>query len=149
MRYLSFGQPSRRIEDDSTHAAADDRRSTFDAAKVLDALGYELEAYFAGELRTFRAPLDLGGTPFQRSVWARVQAIPHGRTCAYGVLAKALTGHSRASRAVAAANGANHLALLVPCHRVVGANGSLTGYAWGLARKRALLALETGQGQLL
>ena len=118
------------------------------AFPVHDQLQAELAAYFAGALREFTVPIATAGTDFQQSVWSQLRGIPYGQTRAYGVLAKALTGDTKASRAVAAANGQNRLAILVPCHRVVGADGGLTGYAWGLWRKRALLALERGQGDL-
>ena len=116
-----------------------------DAAHHLDLLAHELTAYFAGTLRAFTVPLDLAGTPFQQRVWAELLRIPYGQTISYGVLAKAVTGGTNASRAVASANGQNRVAILIPCHRVIGADGSLTGYAGGLHRKRGLLALERGQ----
>jgi methylated-DNA-[protein]-cysteine S-methyltransferase len=101
----------------------------------------QLAAYFAGELTTFDVPLAAVGTPFQRSVWAALRRIPYGETRSYGQLAQAL-GRPEAVRAVGAANGANPLGIIVPCHRVVGADGSLTGYGGGLDRKRFLLELE-------
>jgi methylated-DNA-[protein]-cysteine S-methyltransferase len=104
---------------------------------VIDQLG----AYFAGELTTFDLPLAAVGTPFQRSVWAALRRIPYGLTRSYGQLAQAL-GRPEAARAVGAANGANPLGIIVPCHRVVGADGSLTGYGGGVERKRFLLELE-------
>ncbi|WTP61381.1 methylated-DNA--[protein]-cysteine S-methyltransferase [Streptomyces phaeochromogenes] len=104
----------------------------------------ELRAYFAGELKEFSIQLHLDGTPFQRSVWAQLQKIPYGETRSYGELADAL-GNPNASRAVGLANGKNPLGIIVPCHRVVGANGSLTGYGGGLERKRQLLDFERGE----
>ncbi|MEV2196941.1 methylated-DNA--[protein]-cysteine S-methyltransferase [Streptomyces phaeochromogenes] len=104
----------------------------------------ELRAYFAGELKEFSVQLHLDGTPFQRSVWAQLQKIPYGETRSYGELADAL-GNPNASRAVGLANGKNPLGIIVPCHRVVGANGSLTGYGGGLERKRQLLDFERGE----
>ncbi|MFZ3567255.1 methylated-DNA--[protein]-cysteine S-methyltransferase [Streptomyces sp. BH097] len=101
----------------------------------------QLNAYFEGELREFDLPLDLHGTPFQRSVWAQLQRIPYGETRTYGELAEAL-GKPAASRAVGLANGKNPVGVIVPCHRVIGANGDLTGYGGGLDRKRRLLAFE-------
>lgn len=103
----------------------------------------QLAAYFAGELTGFTLPLLSTGTPFQRAVWAALREVPYGRTCTYGELAVAI-GRPTAVRAVAAANGRNPVCVVVPCHRVIGADGSLTGYAGGLARKRLLLALEQG-----
>jgi methylated-DNA-[protein]-cysteine S-methyltransferase len=103
-----------------------------------------LDAYFAGDPAALDAvPLAPTGTPFQRLVWDALRTIPHGQTRTYGQIADQI-GRPSASRAVGAANGRNPIAILVPCHRVVGADGTLTGYAGGLERKRALLALERG-----
>jgi len=101
----------------------------------------QLHAYFAGETLTFDVPLDLQGTPFQRAVWQALLAIPGGETRSYAEIAKAL-GAATAVRAVGAAVGRNPVSVIVPCHRVLGSDGSLTGYAGGVERKRALLALE-------
>ncbi|MEU0331777.1 methylated-DNA--[protein]-cysteine S-methyltransferase [Streptomyces sp. NPDC006193] len=103
----------------------------------------QLRAYFAGECREFTVPLGLRGSPFQRSVWQQLTRIPYGETRTYGELAEAL-GSPRASRAVGLANGRNPVGIIVPCHRVVGSDGSLTGYGGGLERKRRLLDLERG-----
>lgn len=113
---------------------------------VLPALREQLAAYFAGELRRFDLPLATGGTPFQRDVWAALRDVPYGTTCTYGDLAAAL-GRPTAVRAVGAANGRNPVCLVVPCHRVVGAAGALTGYAGGVERKAWLLAHERGRVQ--
>ncbi|MFH0515717.1 methylated-DNA--[protein]-cysteine S-methyltransferase [Streptomyces sp. M41] len=102
----------------------------------------QLDAYFAGELKEFTLELSLRGTPFQRSVWAELRKIPYGETRTYGELADIL-GNSGASRAVGLANGKNPIGIIVPCHRVVGANGGLTGYGGGLARKQSLLDFES------
>ncbi|WP_078854774.1 methylated-DNA--[protein]-cysteine S-methyltransferase [Streptomyces sp. NRRL F-5135] len=101
----------------------------------------QLDAYFAGELTRFDLPLRLTGTDFQRGVWERLRAIPYGETRSYGELAEAL-GKPGASRAVGLANGKNPIGIVVPCHRVIGSTGSLTGYGGGLDRKRRLLAFE-------
>ncbi|TQJ90978.1 methylated-DNA--[protein]-cysteine S-methyltransferase [Streptomyces sp. SLBN-31] len=101
----------------------------------------QLKAYFAGELKQFTLRLHLHGTPFQRTVWDQLRRIPYGETRSYGELADAL-GNSGASRAVGLANGRNPIGIIVPCHRVVGADGSLTGYGGGLPRKRRLLDFE-------
>jgi len=101
----------------------------------------QLHAYFAGETLRFDVPLDLHGTPFQRAVWQALLAIPGGETRSYAEIAKAL-GAATAVRAVGAAVGRNPVSVIVPCHRVLGSDGSLTGYAGGVERKRALLALE-------
>lgn len=101
----------------------------------------QLTAYFAGELKTFDIALAPQGTPFQQTVWRFLQTIPYGRTTTYGTIAAAL-GNPNSSRAVGAANGRNPLPIIIPCHRVVGSSGKLTGYAGGLRFKVALLALE-------
>lgn len=101
----------------------------------------QLHAYFSGEAVVFDVPLDLQGTPFQRSVWQALLAIPGGQTRSYGEIANAL-GAASAVRAVGAAVGRNPVSVIVPCHRVVGRDGALTGYAGGVERKRALLELE-------
>ncbi|MGI5193727.1 methylated-DNA--[protein]-cysteine S-methyltransferase [Streptomyces sp. CA-288835] len=103
----------------------------------------QLKAYFASELKEFDLPLRLDGTPFQRTVWEQLRRIPYGETRSYGELADAV-GNPKASRAVGLANGKNPLGIIVPCHRVVGANGSLTGYGGGLDRKKRLLDFERG-----
>lgn len=101
----------------------------------------QLSAYFAGERTEFDLELDMVGTQFQRRVWEALQTIPYGETCSYGEIARQI-GSPSASRAVGLANGHNPIGIIVPCHRVIGANGSLTGYGGGLDRKRALLELE-------
>ncbi|MDQ0584353.1 methylated-DNA--[protein]-cysteine S-methyltransferase [Streptomyces rishiriensis] len=103
----------------------------------------QLEAYFTGALTEFSLGLRLHGTPFQRSVWAELRKIPYGETRTYGELAEAL-GNPTASRAVGLANGRNPVGIIVPCHRVIGAGGGLTGYGGGLDRKRRLLGFEGG-----
>jgi methylated-DNA-[protein]-cysteine S-methyltransferase len=101
----------------------------------------QLQAYFAGELTAFELPIQLRGTEFQRRVWASLQEIPYGETISYGELAR-WVGNPKASRAVGLANGRNPVAIVVPCHRVIGADGSLTGYGGGLERKVWLLKHE-------
>jgi methylated-DNA-[protein]-cysteine S-methyltransferase len=103
----------------------------------------QLKAYFAGELKEFTVELRLTGTPFQRGVWDQLRRIPYGETRTYGQLADAL-GTPTASRAVGLANGRNPIGIIVPCHRVIGANGGLTGYGGGLERKQRLLDFERG-----
>lgn len=107
----------------------------------------ELDSYFRGHLREFSVPLDIRGTPFQKKVWEELQRIRWGETRSYAEEAKAL-GDLKAVRAVARANSENPIAILIPCHRVIGSNGSLTGYAGGLWRKEFLLRLESSQGEL-
>jgi len=103
----------------------------------------QLEAYFLGGLRTFDLPIAPRGTPFQLRVWAELLKIPYGRTISYGELARRL-GDPNLTRAVGAANGANPISIIIPCHRVIGAGGSLVGYGGGLEVKRGLLELEMG-----
>lgn len=111
---------------------------------VLDAARRQLDEYFSGRRTCFELPLEPRGTEFQRRVWAALLEIPHGRTVSYGHVA-ARVGSRAAVRAVGGAVGANPLAILIPCHRVVGANGALTGFGGGLGRKRLLLELERGE----
>jgi methylated-DNA-[protein]-cysteine S-methyltransferase len=108
----------------------------------------QLEAYFAGELTEFDVDLEMPGTPFQQRVWAALRRIPYGQTRSYGQIA-AQIGSPGASRAVGLANGRNPVAIIVPCHRVIGASGSLIGFAGGIGRKRALLDLEDGTRLIL
>lgn len=103
----------------------------------------QLAEYFVGEREVFDLPMTLEGTAFQREVWQALRGIPYGQTSSYGDLAARL-GRPNAARAVGLANGRNPLSIIVPCHRLVGADGSLTGYGGGLARKRYLLDLERG-----
>ena len=110
---------------------------------LLKRAGAQLAAYFAGELTGFDLPLAAVGTPFQQAVWRQLVGIPYGQTRSYGQVAQAL-GKSSASRAVGTAVGRNPWSVIVPCHRVLGSGGQLTGYAGGLDRKRRLLALESG-----
>lgn len=112
------------------------------------ALQHELDQYFAGRLQTFSTPLALLGTPFQQAVWRELQTIPYGETRSYKEQA-ARIGKPQAMRAVAAANGQNRISILIPCHRVIGSDGSLTGYGGGLERKRALIDLESGQAAMV
>lgn len=104
----------------------------------------QLQAYFEGNLKTFALPLQLEGTDFQIEVWHALQEIPYGKTVSYADIAKRIS-RPKAVRAVGAANGQNPIAIIVPCHRVIGSNGSLTGYGGGLKNKEALLALEQGR----
>jgi len=111
-----------------------------DPAPFADARA-QLDAYFDGRRHDFDLPLAPAGTEFQRTVWTALCAIPHGRTTSYGDLARRI-GRPAASRAVGLANGRNPIAIIVPCHRVIGADGSLTGYGGGIKRKRWLLDHE-------
>lgn len=110
---------------------------------VIRSASAQLRAYFGGERTTFDLPLRPGGTPFERRVWDALREIPYGETTSYGALA-ARIGEPGAARAVGRANGRNPIPVIVPCHRVIGADGSLTGFGGGIACKRALLDLERG-----
>ncbi|MDB5712379.1 MAG: cysteine methyltransferase [Sphingomonas bacterium] len=108
---------------------------------ILAAAEQQLRAYFAGTLTTFTVPLDFQGTDFQKSVWAALLTIPFGETRSYGEIARQI-GRPSASRAVGAANGRNPISIIAPCHRVIGSNGGLTGFAGGLEAKAFLLGIE-------
>ena len=109
--------------------------------QVLLSAKEQLEEYFAGKRKNFDMPIGLGGTDFQRKVWMEVAKIPFGQTTTYMKIAQKL-GNTAAIRAVGAAIGANPILIVLPCHRILGSDGSLTGYAGGLERKKALLELE-------
>ena len=111
-------------------------------SRVLEEAAAQLGAYFAGELTSFDLPLDLEGTEFQRGCWLALATIPYGQTVSYGEQARRLGLGPAAARAVGAANGQNPLPVVLPCHRVIGADGSLTGFGGGLHIKRALLEHE-------
>jgi len=113
------------------------------ATGVLAELERQLAAYFGGRLTEFDLPLAPAGTPFQLDVWAALREIPYGTTCSYSDIAKKI-GRADAVRAVGAANGQNPIPIVIPCHRVIGANGSLTGFGGGLPMKKWLLAHESG-----
>lgn len=114
---------------------------TSEPCEVLERAVTQLREYFAGDRTAFDLPLDPAGTPFQRATWLALREIPYAETISYGQLA-ARVGNPHASRAVGLANGRNPISIVVPCHRVIGANGSLTGYGGGVDRKRTLLDLE-------
>lgn len=128
---------------DQRHRPPQETFGDLDDAPFTEAVR-QLAEYFAGERTDFDAlPLHLSGTPFQRRVWEELRAIPYGETLSYGQLADAI-GQPSAARAVGLANGKNPISIIVPCHRVIGSTGSLTGYGGGLARKRQLLDFERG-----
>jgi len=124
-------------------AAEPDPSWSTDDCPVLARAEQQLAEYFRGERTDFDLPVDPAGTPFQVSVWLALRDIPYAATINYGQLATKV-GNPRASRAVGLANGRNPISIVVPCHRVIGADGSLTGYGGGLDRKRTLLDLERG-----
>ncbi|GGZ98672.1 methylated-DNA--protein-cysteine methyltransferase [Arenicella chitinivorans] len=111
---------------------------------ITDRAKRQLRAYFDGDVRDFSVPLDVAGTAFQKQVWRALATIEYGRTCAYRDIAEQI-GNPKAVRAVGLANGKNPVAIIVPCHRVIGADGSLTGYASGVDRKAWLLKHEQAQ----
>ena len=119
------------------------RTTTGDAAdnKLMHEAVAQVEAYFDGSLKEFELPLRSEGSPFQRAVWRELEGIPYGTVTSYGEIARRI-GKPTASRAVGAANGRNPIAIIVPCHRVIGADGSLTGYGGGMWRKEWLLNHE-------
>jgi methylated-DNA-[protein]-cysteine S-methyltransferase len=137
--YLGFGErdPRHRLLETLDPEAGD----LAVGAGTLEPARRQLEAYFRGALREFDLPVAPRGTAFQLRVWAELRRIPYGATISYGELARRL-GDPKLTRAVGAANGANPISIIFPCHRVIGADGSLTGYGGGLEVKRALLALE-------
>jgi methylated-DNA-[protein]-cysteine S-methyltransferase len=114
-----------------------------DASAFTDTIA-QLDEYFDGRRTTFELSLDMRGSPFEQRVWRALQDIPYGKTASYGEVAQRV-GQPSAARAVGLANGRNPIAVIVPCHRVIGANGTLTGYGGGLERKQLLLELEQGQ----
>jgi O-6-methylguanine DNA methyltransferase len=138
LRLVASASGIRAIEFDAEPVSESQRN---DWNPLLTEAARQLRAYFAGALREFSLPLDMPGTEFQKCVWGQVAAIPYGETRSYLQIATAV-GSPRAVRAVGGANGANPAPIVVPCHRVIGAKGSLVGYGGGLAMKKRLLELE-------
>jgi methylated-DNA-[protein]-cysteine S-methyltransferase len=138
----------RRIEFSNAGRAASPDPACPEDAKPFRETIRQLRAYFARELESFDLPLAPQGTLFQQEVWRRLRGIPYGETISYGELARRI-GNPKASRAVGLANGANPIPIVIPCHRVIGSNGKLTGYGGGLPIKEKLLALERRQLRLL
>lgn len=136
LHVLAFGAGSRPRAIDPEWVA--------DTTGVLTGVRRELDDYFAGRRKAFTTPLVFGGTPFQHQVWRELCRIPYGETISYLELAQRIS-NPKAVRAVGMANGANPIAIIVPCHRVIGSDGSLTGFGGGIPVKRALLELERGQ----
>ena len=144
-----YMQRQRHVPDDPDPSWVVAGDATTGPNAVLDRVAGQLDEYFEGRRRDFDVPLDVRGTDFQRSVWRALCTIGFGETISYGELARRL-GNAKAVRAVGLANGRNPVSIVVPCHRVIGADGSMTGYGGGLERKIFLIALEAGlrQGQL-
>src|SRR5215212_214902 len=140
LAYLGFGERAQALAEAWARRWWPDAALTYDQPAPLD-LAAQLPAYFAGELRDWSLPLDLRGTPFQLQAWQALRQIPYGTTRAYSEHAAAIS-HPRAVRAVGAANGANPISVIVPCHRLIGKGGSLVKYGGGLEIKRRLLELE-------
>jgi len=132
-------------EHDNPHPIRLDDPPDDDRQPILVETERQLKEYFAGKRQDFSIPLDMRGTPFQKSVWEALMAIPFGETRSYGQVAKQL-GRPKAMRAVGAANGRNPIPIVVPCHRVIGSSGELTGFGGGLAAKARLLKIESGCG---
>jgi methylated-DNA-[protein]-cysteine S-methyltransferase len=128
--------------DADRHTARWDEAGLTPSPAAFGEVAAQLEAYFAGDLKEFSVPLAPTGSPFQLAVWTELTKIPYGSTVSYGDIARALGKRLVASRAVGLANGANPISVIVPCHRVIGSDGSLTGYGGGLDRKELLLRLE-------
>ncbi|MBE9538192.1 MAG: methylated-DNA--[protein]-cysteine S-methyltransferase [Proteobacteria bacterium] len=139
LRLVSNGSHLRAIEFPGRHGTEPEARQHKDA--VLEKCATQLTEYFAGERSHFDLPLDAGGTEFQQAVWAALVAIPFGELRSYADIANSI-GRPKAVRAVGAANGRNPIPIVVPCHRVIGSDGSLTGFAGGLPMKTKLLTLE-------
>lgn len=139
--------PDRREKTDKRIMAELDAEYMQGSSEVLQLAKGMLDEYFARQRRTFDIPLLFVGSDFQKQVWEALQGIPYGSSCSYRDLAASID-NPKAVRAVAAANGANAISIIVPCHRVIGTDGSLTGYAGGLQAKRFLLDLETGNKHL-
>lgn len=121
--------------------SAEKSKQELSSNKILDAAEIQLQEYFAGRRKEFKLPLAPQGTVFQQKAWAQLVKIPYGRVISYGEQAKRM-GQPQAQRAVGGANGKNPIAIIIPCHRVVGSNGSLTGFSSGLPRKEKLLQIE-------
>tara|TARA_R110002110_G_scaffold303525_2_gene517651 strand:+ start:18446 stop:18943 length:498 start_codon:yes stop_codon:yes gene_type:complete len=143
LRLVVDGDYLVRIEFGAGESGQPGNKATAAAASraLLKECERQLQEYFEGHLRQFDLPLRAAGTAFQQEVWDALRTIPYGEVCSYGDIARAIQ-RPRAVRAVGAANGRNPLPIVVPCHRVIGSNGSLTGFAGGLAMKTQLLQLE-------
>ena len=128
-----------------THVLFGESEEIGERTPLLERAERQLAEYFAGTRREFDLPLNPAGTPFQKAVWEALTEIPYGQTCSYGDIARAV-GRGKAFRAVGMANHHNPISIIIPCHRVIGADGSLTGYGGGADKKKFLLRLEGAQG---
>jgi O-6-methylguanine DNA methyltransferase len=142
LRYVEFMDRRSLKRTIAAHAAANPDATWEPSVRELRPLAEQIEQYFCGTQKAFRVPLDPVGSEHQRKVWRALAAIPYGETRSYGDVAKAI-GEPRSARAVGLAANQNPLVIVVPCHRVIGADGKLVGYSGGLPRKKALLALES------
>ena len=141
------GKPACGKGTEHRHRKAPEKEWVRDERPFSEAMR-QLRAYFAGKLREFDLPLEMEGTEFQLSVWRELRRIPYGATASYLEIARRI-GNAKAVRAVGLANGQNPIPIIVPCHRVIGSDGSLTGFGGGMENKRKLLELEKGQRTLL
>jgi methylated-DNA-[protein]-cysteine S-methyltransferase len=148
LRLIASGEALASIWFEHGRDAARGSAATRGSNAIIERTRAQLEEYFAGRRREFDLPLDPRGTEFQRRVWFRLTRIAYGDTTTYGALAAEL-GNSKASRAVGLANGSNPIPIVIPCHRVIGADGSLTGFGGGLPIKAKLLELERSAAQPL
>lgn len=142
LRYVEFMDKRSLKRTIAAHAADNPGASWEPSVRELRPIAEEIESYFCGTQKSFRLPLDPAGSEHQQKVWRAIAGIPYGETRSYGALAKAI-GEPRSARAVGLAANQNPLVIVVPCHRVIGADGKLVGYSGGLPRKKALLALES------
>ena len=142
-----FGPVQAVVNDDGALTELKFGASRTNGASANPVIRQQLDEFFAGKRTTFDLPMAPAGTDFQKRVWAELTRIPYGETISYAELAKRV-GSEGAARAVGRANATNPIAVVVPCHRVIGADGSLTGYAYGVELKRSLLDFERGQARL-
>lgn len=143
--FMTYGFPLGRLKIGYNESAVTEISRTDESggtpSRLSDMAARELEEYFAGARKSFDIPIETNGTPFQERVWAALREIPYGETRSYGDIAAAV-GNGRACRAVGGANNKNPISILIPCHRVIGANGAMVGYGGGMDMKTFLLALE-------
>ncbi|MSO19318.1 MAG: methylated-DNA--[protein]-cysteine S-methyltransferase [Acidobacteria bacterium] len=139
VQFGEFGKNRKSVKPSGATVQANKGRTS--ATRIAALAARELKEYFAGQRRNFSVPMDVEGTPFQKKVWKALNGIPYGEVISYGQIARRI-GNAKASRAVGTANGANPVAIIVPCHRVIAGDGTLGGYGGGLTNKSYLLTLE-------